>query len=228
MKQGTLKTGSVDIVIDSRETAVLSHLSGLEDSNVTRKQLEVGDYVCSDRVGIERKTISDFLQSILDRRIFKQLCDLSEAYKNPLLIIEGNPEILFLERNIHPNTIRGVLASIAIDHGIPIIWTRNPKETANQVFWIAKREQKREKKAPAIRCLKKRSSVTDMQRFLVAGLPHINSKLTERLLSKFKTPKRVFSAKEEQLIKVEGIGKEKAKGIWTLLNSKYEKPEERP
>ena len=62
----------------------------------------------------------------------------------------------------------------------------------------------------------------------MAGLPRINSKLTERLLSKFKTPKRVFSAREEQLLKVEGIGKEKAKGIWTLLNSEYGKPKERP
>jgi Fanconi anemia group M protein len=138
------------------------------------------------------------------------------------MILEGNPDLLFLERNVHPNTIRGALASLAIDHKIPIIWTRNSVETANQIYWIAYREQVKEKRSLAIRCPRRLVSLGSQQEFLIAGLPYVNTKLSKNLLKKFKTPKRVFSAKQERLTKVEGIGKGKAKKIWDLLNKEYE------
>ena len=60
-----------------------------------------------------------------------------------------------------------------------------------------------------------------MQEFLVAGLPHINAKLSKRLLKKFKTPRKIFTAKEEKLMKIDGLGKKKARKISDLLNRKY-------
>jgi len=222
MAQRILDTGKVRIVVDHRESKnhVFRNLREF-DVSLVRKQLKTGDYVCSDRVCVERKTIPDFIQSIIDQRIFKQASEISECFEKPLMILEGNPDLLFLERNVHPNTIRGALASLAIDQKIPIIWTRNAKETANQIYWIAYREQVKEKRSLAIRCPRKLRSVSDRQEFLIAGLPHINTKLSKNLLKKFKTPKKVFSAKPEKLIRVEGIGKEKAKRIWELLNKKY-------
>ncbi len=215
--------GKVRIVVDHREAK--NHVfRNLQDFDVSliRKQLVVGDYICSDRICVERKTIPDFVQSIIDRRIFRQISEISECFERPLLIIEGNPDLLFMERNVHPNTIRGALASLAVDHKIPIIWTGNAKETANQIYWIAYREQKKEKHGISIRCPKKFSSIGEQQEFLVAGLPHVNTKLSKNLLKKFKTPKHIFSAKPERLMKAEGIGREKAKRIWELLNARYE------
>ena len=140
--QKILDTGKVRIVVDHRESKnhVFRNLRDF-DADLVRKQLKTGDYICSDRVCVERKTIPDFVQSIIDQRIFKQVNEISECFEKPLLIIEGNPDLLFLERNVHPNMIRGALASLAIDHKIPIIWTRNSLETANQIYWIAYREQ---------------------------------------------------------------------------------------
>lgn len=220
----TKKTkGKVRIVVDHRESKnhVFQNLKGF-DVLLESKQLKTGDYICSDRVCVERKTISDFIQSIIDQRIFKQIREISECFERPLMILEGNPDLLFLERNVHPNTIRGALASLAIDYKIPIIWTRNTKETANQIYWIAYREQVKEKRGLAIRCPRRFVSSGSQQEFLIAGLPHVNTKLSKNLLKKFKTPKRVFSAKPERLTKVEGIGKGKAKKIWDLLNKEYE------
>jgi ERCC4-type nuclease len=221
--QKILDTGKVRIVVDHRESKnhVFRNLKEF-DVDLIRKQLKTGDYVCSDRVCVERKTIPDFIQSIIDQRIFKQVSEISECFEKPLMILEGNPDLLFLERNVHPNTIRGALASIAIDYKIPIIWTRNAKETANQIYWIAYREQVKEKRSLAIRCPRKFVDVRRQQEFLIAGLPYINTKLSRNLLKKFKTPKKVFSAKEDRLMKVEGIGKGKAKGIWELLNKEYD------
>jgi Fanconi anemia group M protein len=223
MDQKILTNDKVKVVVDSRESQcnVVKHLANF-DVTLSFKQLQVGDYVCSDRVVIERKTVSDFLQSVIDQRIFNQMSDLNECFEKPLLILEGDPNQLFFIRNIHPNTIRGALSSIAIDFRIPIIWTGNSKETAAQVFWIAYREQKKEKRELSIRVGKKVCSLPEQQEFLVAGLPHINSKLSRRLLEKFRTPKAVFNATPERLMKVDGVGKEKSKKIWDLLNKKYE------
>jgi Fanconi anemia group M protein len=223
MAQRILPGERVSIIVDARErnSPVFDHLSQLE-VNLIQKQLEVGDYICSERVVVERKTIRDFLQSIIDQRVFKQSSDLIESFERPVLILEGNPELLFLEREIHPNTIRGVLASIVIDYKIPILWTANSKDSASQIFWLARREQIKERKELAIRGMKKRPTFATQQEFLIAGLPFVNRKLSKRLLKKFKTPRKVFSARQEQLTKVEGIGKKKAKGIYDLLNKEYE------
>jgi Fanconi anemia group M protein len=123
---------------------------------------------------------------------------------------------------MHENAIRGVLASIAIDFGIPIIWTKNFRETAAQLSWIAKREQINGKREIKIRAEKKPLSTQQQQEYIVSGLPFVNTKLSKRLLKKFKTPKKVFSSKPEKLMQIDGIGKEKSKKIWELLNKEYE------
>lgn len=208
------------IIVDHREREILRNLDK-ERSDLEEKQLQVGDFILSDRVGVERKRVEDFLQSIIDQRLFAQLEDLANTYERPLLILEGNPELLFLERNIHQNTIRGVLASIAIDYKIPIIWTQNSHETAEQILWIAMREQILEKREVAIRANKKAFSLQQMQEYLVAGLPGISTKRAKVLLQQFKTPEKVFRATEKQLMCIDGFGEKMIRKMKDILRSQY-------
>ena len=208
------------IIVDTREAEILRKLRDTP-ALIEEKQLDVGDFVLSERVCVERKRIEDFLQSIIDQRLFTQLENLANSYERPLLILEGNPELLFLERNIHENTIRGVLASIAIDYKIPIIWTQNSKETAAQLFWIANREQILEKKEPAIRGSKKAPTLKRHQEYLIAGLPGISSKRARKLLEHFKTPEKVFRATENQLLQVDGFGEKMVKKMKDILKEPY-------
>jgi ERCC4-type nuclease len=222
--QKPLPTGKVLVYADCREapSQVNSYIEGL-GALVCLKQLKVGDYIASDRVGIERKTIPDFLGSVMDQRLFKQLGELADNFENPVLILEGNPELIWHESGMHPNAIRGALASITVDHRIPIIWTRNSRETAAQIHWIAYREQKKLDKGVSIRGDKRVMDRARRQEFIVAGLPHINSKLSRRLLERFGSVRKVFMARPERLMKVEKIGEKKARSIWELINSDYEK-----
>jgi len=210
------------IYVDHREngSGIADMLSCLS-ADVRLKQLLVGDYVCSGRVCVERKSVNDFLASIFNQRIFGQLQALSEAFEKPVLIIEGDPGQLFSQRKIHANAIRGMLTAIAVDFGIPIIWTRDAEETAAQVFWIANREQLLEKKGPSIRPGQKARSVQRIQEYVVAGLPSVNSKLSRRLLKEFRSVRAVFNADEEKLMRVDKIGREKARRICELLNCEY-------
>lgn len=220
--QSVLDAGKITIIADTREfqSNVVKELAR-KDCIITSKQLHVADYICSERVGIERKSVSDFLQSIVDQRLFEQASALKDAYTNCAIIVEGNIEDLYSTRNIHPNAINGALSSIAIDYRIPLIWSMAEGHTASLLYTIAKREQVDEDKVVAIRGDKRVMSYEDCQKFLVAGLPNVSTVLAERLLEKFGTPKKVFSAKQEQLKKIEGIADKKAKAIWEMLNKKY-------
>ena len=222
MGQKTLPTNKVHIIVDNREQSsnVVRHLKEC-DAEVSSKQLQVADYICSDRVGIERKTISDFLQSIFNQRIFKQLAELAESYERPLLILEGNPDVLFTDRNVNPNTIRGLLGSIAVDYQVPIIWTSHSKETAAQVYWIARREQVKEKREMQIRAKTKAPTLSHQQEFLVTGLPGISNTRARQLLRKFKTAEKVFTASETRLGKLDGFGEKRIKQIKKVLKEKY-------
>jgi len=218
-KQTTI---SVIIYMDNREadTAVAKILA--KRCDLRSKQLTVSDYQLSQRVGVERKTVPDFLQSIVDGRLFVQLSDLKKTFSRPILLIEGTEDIFEL-RKIHPNAIRGALASIATDLEIPIIWTKSQLETAEMLYTIAKREQVQLKKSVQLRVKRTFRSTNQEQEFLIGGLPKISSVLARRLLKKFGTPERVFTAMAEQLQEVEGIGEKMAKKIRMLLTKKYEK-----
>ena len=69
-----------------------------------------------------------------------QLKDLKNNFSRPLIIIEGEEDI-YSVRKVHKNAIQGMLATIAISYGIPIIQTKNSLETASLLKAVAKREQ---------------------------------------------------------------------------------------
>ena len=102
-----------EIIIDYREknSFVATNLIklGLE---VKFKELKVGDYITKNTV-IERKTVSDFLSSIINGRLLKQIEELKQ-FKKKLLIIEGISEQEVYsdeEGRINGNAVRGFLLS---------------------------------------------------------------------------------------------------------------------
>ena len=107
------KPNEITIYMDVRErnSKILKTLR--KNAKIELKHLNVGDFILSDRVGVERKSSSDFLRSIMDRRLLSQAASLSENFKRPILIIEGTRDIYSLT-GIHPNAVRGALASLAI------------------------------------------------------------------------------------------------------------------
>ncbi len=209
----------ISIVVDAREfnSNVVKELSRM-DVVVVPRQLETGDYVLSDRVGVERKEVNDFLSSMIDGRLFQQLKNLKNKYIRPMLVLEG--EGLFTIRKISQNAIFGALACIVADYGIPIIQTKDEKETASLMFSIARREFK-EGRTVGVRGEKGSMSLSERQQFIIEGLPNISGVLAQRLLSHFGSIKGVADAGAEELMKVKGVGKKKAEDIVKTLRAKY-------
>ncbi len=214
------KDNKIKIFIDHREQKLIRLLSEAKEIDAVQKQLDVGDIIISDRVGIERKEVKDFLQSIIDKRLFRQITDLKETFERPLIMLEGKN--LYGIRNIHPNAIRGALASIACDFGIPVIPTRDLEETKDMVIALARREHG-DKRDISLRGTRRSKTEKEVQEYIISGFPDINIKLSRRILEKFGTIKKFMNAKEERLEKIEGIGKEKAKRIKNIADADYRK-----
>ncbi|WP_048147980.1 DEAD/DEAH box helicase [Palaeococcus ferrophilus] len=210
----------VTVYVDSRElkSGVPKFLKEL-GAEVVVKTLDVGDYVVADDVAIERKSGNDFIQSIIDGRLFEQMGRLREAYPRAVVIVEGE---LYGVRNVHPNAIRGALAALAVDWGVPILFSRDAKETASFIHLIARREQEEKRREVSLRGEKKALTLAGRQRLIVEGLPNVSATLAKRLLKHFGSVERVFTATEEELMEVEGIGEKKAREIRKVITAPYE------
>ena len=207
------------VYVDSREgnSSVIRALDTI-GVKVKINTMSVADYQVSEEVAIERKTAKDFVDSIVDKRLFKQARAMMEEFKKPIMILEGDD---FYTGFINPNAIRGSIASIALDFGISIIPTRNSEDTAAMIKRIAMREQKGEKRSIQIRTERKPENLWEQQLFIIESLPGIGPAHARSLLEHFGTVNAIMNASESQLMDVAGIGKKTAGNIKKVIDSKY-------
>lgn len=211
----------IKIFADIREktSGVIKELLEL-DADLELKTIPVGDYVLSSRTAVEMKTVEDFVNSIIDGRLLQQIKELKNNFERPLVIITGTEDI-YSVRKVHPNAIMGMLAAIAVSYGIPILQTKNNKETAALLYIIAKREQDETTRDFSLHGDKKPLTLKELQEYIISSLPGIGATLAKPLLKKFGSVKKIINATEEELKKVELIGEKKAKKIREVLDSKY-------
>lgn len=184
------------------------------------KNLEVADYLISrSNIAIERKTVSDFISSMLNKRLIRQLQELRQ-YPFCLLLIEGIDEQELYNENensgMHPNAIRGFLLSIMLEFQVPILFTKNYEDTARFLAVLAR---KKEKEHVSLRATKKIMSKEEQIQYILEGFQGIGPATAKKLLKKFKTLRNIFNASEEELREL--IGKKSE--IFKLLDNKQQK-----
>ncbi|MEF8873972.1 MAG: DEAD/DEAH box helicase [Candidatus Thermoplasmatota archaeon] len=207
-----------EITVDTREqNSMVVQTLAKKNIKINTSQLSVGDYIISEDTAVERKEVSDFLESITDGRLFSQAKSLSENYQHPIVILEG--EGLYEKRNIRDNAIYGALASLAADFRIPVLFTKGGEETASLVATMVKRDSKRDKKgSSSLRKGKKSMSIYDNRKYILEGLPSVSGKLAERLLEHFGSVRDIFNADEKELQEVKGIGPSTADKIISVIS----------
>lgn len=205
------------IIVDKRERN-LEILEGLSGSGIRLEfaQLPVGDYILSERMCVERKTVRDFESSIISARVFDQLDRLNRDFRKPLLL-EGNDTEFTMQKNV----ILGAIISIYGDYNVQVIRSGDAGETVTTLARLAEREQEEKVREPRIIGSKRAYTNSQWQVLILGSMPGIGPKLAISLIRHFKTIRGVVSAEPDDLMEVEKIGKKKADKIYDLLNSEF-------
>ncbi|WP_224333369.1 DEAD/DEAH box helicase [Haloprofundus halobius] len=213
----------VEIVADQREldSTIARDLSTREGVRTRLETLAVGDYVLSDRVAVERKSVSDFLDTLTggDRSLFEQVADMSRHYSRPIVVIEGDR--LYEERNVHPNAIRGALSSLAVDFGVSVLRTEDEKDTADLLEVIATREQASAERSVNVHGEKSAKTLDEQQEYVVSSIADIGPVSARALLEHFGSVEAVMTASKDDLLEVHGVGEVTADRIREVVGSTY-------
>ncbi|SEL02187.1 DEAD/DEAH box helicase [Haloferax larsenii] len=213
----------VEIVVDQREldSNIARTLSKRDDLTTRLETLAVGDYILSDRVAVERKSVADFLDTLTegDRSLFDQIADLTRHYARPLLIVEGRG--LYEERNIHPGAIRGVLSSVAVDFGVSVLFTEDEDDTTEMLATIASREQTDRERTVSVHGGKSAKTLDEQQEYVVSAIADIGPVTARNLLEELGSVEAVMTANEDDLKEVPGVGAVTAERIRDVVGSEY-------
>jgi DNA excision repair protein ERCC-4 len=210
------------VIVDERERE-----SGVPDIlktlgfQVDYRVLEIGDYVVSADCAVERKAGHDFAKSLYSGRLFDQARRLRQFYARPVFVAEGDLQLLVGE-SAKPRAHWGALTTLAFQFGMTAFFTANAKQTADLICSLSKRAGLT--CAPKGPWVQKKSRTVDVQKTqlsLVAAMPAVGPKLAERLLLRFGSVRRVFSASIAELCTVKGVGRAKAEKIVGLLDCEF-------
>ncbi|MHA1270810.1 MAG: ERCC4 domain-containing protein [Candidatus Helarchaeota archaeon] len=181
----------IKIIVDNREPLKIRELMISEDIDIEVKRLDIGDYILSGDLAVERKTGYDFISAIIDNRLFEQLIRLKDTFNNPILILE-NINGIFENQGMRLSSIYGVMGYIASRLNIPIIPTRNENDTVILLKRLAFREQVKDDSPILARKAPKNMSLNDRCQYLIEGLFQTGPKRASLLLNKFNNPYNVF------------------------------------
>lgn len=204
------------IIVDYREkNSLVSSYLIKQGFSVEFRELKIGDYIVKNII-VERKTIQDFISSMINHRLINQIEDLKQ-YENKLLIIEGISEKeLYPEENsgISANAIRGFLLSILIKHKIPIIFSKNAEDTAKFLNVLSKKKEKEIN----LNAKKKTLTRKEQLQFIIESFPGVGPKKARKLLEKFGTIQNIILASTEDLKEILGV---QAENIREIIERKY-------
>ena len=180
------------------------------------KSIEPLQFIVSEDIGGFIKTFQEFYESIKKHDFFKNAELLRNQFLRPLFILEDDDS-----KDLDRNILLEALATLFIRFDIPIIFSRNTKDTVKLLLTIIRREKSDTVKRVATRMTKAPTEISELQNYILKGIPSINDELARKLLIKFKTFENLVTAKPEAFMEVKGIGKKLAEKLYAVFNSLY-------
>eukprot|EP00095_Tigriopus_kingsejongensis_P010571 snap_masked-scaffold1137_size60140-processed-gene-0.6 protein:Tk10571 transcript:snap_masked-scaffold1137_size60140-processed-gene-0.6-mRNA-1 annotation:"dna repair endonuclease xpf" len=223
------------VIVDMREfrseLPSLIHRRGIDIEPVT---IEVGDYILTPEICVERKSISDLIGSLQNGRLYNQATSMTRFYPKPMLLIEfdqNKPFALqgkyYMSRDIGSTDITARLQLLTIHFPkLRILWSPSPHATAELFEELKKgREEPDAAKAAAISM----DLIDDfnVDRFnpaihdFVVKLPGVTSKNVYAILNRLDNLAELMNATQEELADILG-SQQNAESLFAALHEKLE------
>ncbi|KAL1130893.1 hypothetical protein AAG570_012134 [Ranatra chinensis] len=203
------------IIVDMREFRSelpgLIHKRGIDVEPVT---LQIGDYILSPDMCVERKSISDLIGSLNSGRLYTQALAMTRFYAKPILLIEfdeNKPFILlgryYLSSDMSSSDIRAKLQLLTLHFPkLRLVWSPSPFASA-QLFHELK-EGREEPSAAVASSVGLEVGTSEDEKFekynigivdFVRKLPGVNSKNIRSLLEKGKSLNHLITLTQSEL-----------------------------
>ena len=204
------------------------HEQGLK---VIRKKLEIADYIVKVHeyvIPVERKTSNDYVASIMDGRLFKQLFELSTNYPFSYIVVVGIISEALMDRGFSrrafissligsslkrsPYGCRGQVVTINLETDydfILFLYFLHRKLMEGDVERLPRiNVRKRDRKEALI--------------MMYSCIPGVGVDRARKLVEVFDTPEKLIRASIYQIMRVEGIGEKLAYRIYRFLHGGVE------
>uniref|UniRef100_A0A8C6XRB8 DNA repair endonuclease XPF n=1 Tax=Naja naja TaxID=35670 RepID=A0A8C6XRB8_NAJNA len=206
------------IVVDMREfrseLPSLIHRRGIDIEPVT---LEVGDYILTPDICVERKSTSDLIGSLNSGRLYSQCISMSRYYKRPVLLIEFDASKPFsltprasLYQEISSNDVISKLTLLTLHFPrLRLLWCPSPHATA-ELFEELKQNRPQPDATAALAITADSETLPERDRYnpgpqdFLLKMPGINSKNCQAIMNHVKSVAELIALSQEKLTELLG------------------------
>ncbi|XP_050041725.2 DNA repair endonuclease XPF [Dermacentor andersoni] len=231
------------VIVDLREfrseLPSLIHRRGISVQPVT---IEVGDYILTPEICVERKSLNDLIGSLNNGRLYNQAQAMCRYYKRPVLLIEFNQNQPFCLQGKHlpssestsQNFVSKLILLTMHFPRLRLLWCQSPYATA-EIFDILKhgKEEPTVAEAQAVTEKELQDSGKSSDKYnpapqdFLLHLPGVGLKNYTALMRKFTSLADMFKASEEELSSAMGNAAQ-AKALWDAIHKPIEQNPQKP
>ncbi|NP_001305340.2 DNA repair endonuclease XPF [Gallus gallus] len=212
------KTAQQTIIVDMREfrseLPSLIHRRGIDIEPVT---LEVGDYILTPDICVERKSISDLIGSLNNGRLYTQCISMSRYYKRPILLIEFDPNKPFslipqgsLRQEISSSDVTSKLTLLTLHFPkLRILWCPSPHATA-ELFEELKQNRPQPDAETAMAVTADSETLPESDKYnpgpqdFLLKMPGVNAKNCHALMNHVKSIAELVTLSKDKLCEILG------------------------
>lgn len=210
------------IKLDIREPGEIKELSyGICKYEYEVDTLLSGDFALfyEDKpvVGVERKGAKDFVDSIRDGRIFKQVDLMKDVYEVNFIAISGSIGDELYDTDIPMSVIMGTIASLVTRRGVNILWFDYDDHLVDCIFLIF--EKIMDGKYDDIEVGRKKADFISFPYYSLIKIPFVHNSMANELLTRFDSLEEIADAEKDELLKVKGIGEKRYKELKEVLKN---------
>lgn len=186
--------------------------------------LEIGDYIFNNKVCFEFKTISDFINSINDNRVFNEAINQAETFPHHFVVIQGNEaersKQLAISKHHRPVTIFQYIGAISsLNRYTTVIECYTPY-LDEAYYRMMKQAEKSLSNKPIVKKFPKKHKNSAMN-YLTYCVYGVNQKRANDIVKKLNLNNLtdLLNLKKDKLIEIDGIGPKLADKIINTIRS---------